>query len=228
MRFDEEGHVVTTPREVQDLAFNDSARLINWVLLPGTPRAIPTHEQHRCLLDFLARRIGVHPKNLFFKGNTKIGFSIAPLPDKIWRLYRNSSDLDLAIVDPDFFHTVDNQVRMWERDPENSKGVFRNRKLLDVRAARHRHKGAYNCFRFFDLPDIPCMREVNQAIEGAPVTSCCGVQRSMTAFIYRDWWSVFHRFDFDLYELRRGCLTPRIPIDYLPAGEDNPRPPLLM
>lgn len=111
MNFDHEGHIIVSPIEIQTMADADSAKLINSVLIPGTPRAIPTHEQHHDLLRYISEKIGIHPNYLFFRGSTKIGFSIAPKKAKVWMEFGPLSDLDLAIVDPHFFQMVDSEVR---------------------------------------------------------------------------------------------------------------------
>jgi hypothetical protein len=221
MQFDAEGHLLVTPAEVQALALSDRARLINTVLLPGTPRAIPTHAQHCELLGFIADKVGVHPNNLLFKGSTKIGFSIAPRAEKVWMEYGPTSDLDLAIVDGQFFQVVDYEVGRWEWSAENRGRMFRDQRLLRDHQNRARHKGLYDCFRFFDLPKIACMERLNECLGAAPVEACCGMRRSLTAFIFRDWWSVCKRYDFDLHCLCRGLQDRTNP---LPAGGAQPRP----
>src|SRR5438128_1852744 len=110
MHFDAEGHIIVTPREVHQMALVNKAKLINTVLLPGTPRALPSHVQYCDLLHHISDNMGVHPNNLFFKGSTKIGFSIAPKAEKVWMEYGPASDLDLAIVDPGFYQVVDYEV----------------------------------------------------------------------------------------------------------------------
>jgi hypothetical protein len=208
MRFDEEGHVIVTPKEIHDGAIADPGGLINQVLLPGTPLAFPTHRQHCDLLNFLADRLGVHPRNLLFKGSTKIGFSIAPRAEKVWMRYGPASDLDLAVIDQDYFRLVDGQVRMWERKGENRNRMFQDRKLLKAYQGRNHHRGTFDCLRFFDLPEIPCMMELYSHLSEAPVENCCEYRRGITAFIFRDWWAVYHRYDFDLYKLRTSGLSP--------------------
>jgi hypothetical protein len=84
MRFDEEGHVVVTPREWQDAIANPD-QLVNDVWLPGTPWAFPTYGGYRRFWTFLSERLGVHPNNIIVRGSTKIGFS-APRPDLVWYL----------------------------------------------------------------------------------------------------------------------------------------------
>jgi hypothetical protein len=165
--------------------------------------------------------MGIHPNNLFFKGSTKIGFSIAPKPDKVWMEFGPASDLDLAIVDSGFFQIVDYEVGRWEWNPDNRGRVFQDQRLLAEYRRRVRHKGQFDCFRFFDLPKIACMERLNECLQSAPVADCCGVNRSLRAFVFRDWWGVCKRYDFDLYCLQRELHNQADP---LPAGENDPRP----
>lgn len=114
MQFDAEGHVVVTPHEWQE-RLQDTAKLTRDVWLVGTPWAFPTFARFREFVVFLADRLGVHPNNIAIRGSTKVGFSISPKPDKIWMAIRPDSDLDLAIVDPDYFHFFDREIRAYER-----------------------------------------------------------------------------------------------------------------
>ena len=221
MHFDAEGHIIVRPREIHERALADKAKLINSVLIPGTPRAIPTHDRHHELLQYISDRIGIHSSYLFFKGSTKIGFSIAPKAAKVWMEYGPTSDLDLAIVDPHFFQMVDSEVRRWEWSGANRGRIFQNQRLFKEYSNRNYHKGKFDCFRFFDLPKIACMEELDACLNNAPVDECCGVNRSFRAFIFRDWWGICKRYDYDLYCLARGLCRVADP---LPAGGDDPRP----
>ncbi|MFL5330317.1 MAG: hypothetical protein ACJ8C4_15560 [Gemmataceae bacterium] len=221
MHFDPEGHILIPPSEFQGLLLSDASRLITSVLLPGTPMAIPTHEQHYELLEHFAKKFGLHPNCLFFKGSTKIGFSIAPKATKVWMKFGDESDLDLAIVDQGLFSTLDNEVGQWERDPNNRGRMFGNPRLLDEYKSRAKYKGMFDCFSYHKLPDVRCMRELNACIESAPVEECCGLRRPLSAFVYRDWWGVHKKYDFDLYCLRNGLLSKDDPF---PTGEGEPRP----
>ncbi len=173
------------------------------------------------LLRYISDKIGIHPNNLFFKGSTKIGFSIAPKVSKVWMEYGPSSDLDLAIVDTNFFQVVDYETHRWEWNAENRSRLFKNQRLLREHGRRVYHKGKFDCFRFFDLPKIACMEELNRCLSSAPVEECCGLNRSLRAFVFRDWWGVLKRYDLDLYCLSKGLERRDDP---LPAGGDDPRP----
>ncbi|MCE2814327.1 MAG: hypothetical protein LW850_28395 [Planctomycetaceae bacterium] len=221
MYFDQQGHIVVTPKQLHQLAVENRKRLIHAALLPGTPAAIPTHDQHFDLLQHFADSLGIHPNNLFFKGSTKIGFSIAPKSKKVWMAFGPESDLDLAIVDAEFFSRIDNEVGMWERSLENRQKLFRVNSLLKAHKDRGYHKGTFDCYRFFDLPNIDCMNKLNECINTAPVVQCCGIQRPMNAFVFRHWWGVYNRYDHDLHCL---CRALKDKNSQMPAAEDEPRP----
>jgi hypothetical protein len=158
---------------------------------------------------------------LFFKGSTKIGFSIKPKIKKVWMAFGPLSDLDLAIVDSHFFQIVDDEVGQWEWNADNRGRMFRDQRLLRGYQSRAYHKGKYDCLRFFDLPKIKSMERLNECLESAPVEKCCGVKRTLKAFVFRDWWGVCKRYDYDIYCLLSGLKQQPNPF---PAGADQPRP----
>ena len=129
MKFDDQGHVLIEPKELESLAFSDCDRLINHYLLPGTPVAFPSYDKYVHFIDYLAEHTGIHPHHFLFRGSTKIGYSISPNREKrkTWRAFGPKSDLDLAIIDPHFFATVDDEVRRYDRIPKiwNNSYVIR-------------------------------------------------------------------------------------------------------
>jgi hypothetical protein len=213
MEITAEGHILVTPREVC-ARVNEPARLINDVLIPGTPLAFPTYMQYCDFLACCADTFGVHPRNILIRGSTKIGFSISPDPASAWIEMRLDSDLDLAIIDPDYYHYVDREIRMWERDPANK--AFRGPRF-NKSVARQKQR-AYCTYRYFDLPEIGCVAEHNARIKALPVEGCCGLPRPVDAFIFRDWWSLYSRWDFDLRDLGKAIAKG------LALGGDKPRP----
>src|SRR6516165_12189716 len=100
MKFDDQGHLLLTPKELHQQAVARPQRLINDFLLAGTPSAFADYARYCDFLDAIAERTGVHTRNLFVRGSCQIGFSIAP-QRKVWTAMSDQSDLDLAIVDAD-------------------------------------------------------------------------------------------------------------------------------
>ena len=221
MNFDDEGHICVTPREVQALAIADPQRLIQEVLIPGTPWAFPTHALYLRFLQYFADTLNVHPRNILLRGSTKVEFSIAPTPKKVWRTFTGASDLDLAIVDQGYFDRIEEEVRIWERKADN-----RARMIIDQRAKRAyekrtQHGGRYKCLRYFDLPLMQTVQQHNDCLVGAPVLACSGRERQLTAFVFRDWWGIADRYLADIEELARKMA---IGLEQMPEGGDRARP----
>ena len=227
MPFDEHGHVLISPGELERRAFSAPDGLINHQLLPGTPWGFPTYEKYARFIDYLTSQTGIHPHNFLFRGSTKIGFSIAPnrKTRKVWRRFGSGSDLDLAIIDTHFFTTFDEQVRRFDRRPENLTTTLRSRagdKFNQYRC-RIEQKGRHDCYRFFDLPQgLACMEELQSVLQRAPIAECCVYPFvEFNAFVFRDRWAVHRRYHTDLDDLRHSLTTKNNP---LPHGEDEPFP----
>jgi hypothetical protein len=167
MEINAEGHLLTSPREVCE-RLNQPARLINDVFIPGTPVAFPTYARYCDFLAYCADGFGVHPRNLLVRGSTKLGFSISPDAESAWVEMRPDSDLDLAIIDPDYYHFLDREIRMWERNPENRafSGIQFSKSI-----ARRKQRGFYT-YRYFDLPQIGCVTEHTARLKALPVEAC--------------------------------------------------------
>jgi hypothetical protein len=217
MHFDIEGRLLVSPAEVQQLAFTDLRGLINNVLLEGTPLAFPTHAASRRFLAYFADRLDVHPRNVVIRGSCKLGFSIAPRPEKVWLETGPHSDLDVGIVDSDYFSMLDREIRRWEREDENQQAMRQNSHLHRLRLKRQDSR-RFHFYRYFDLPDLKLVRVHGELIRKAPAQACCGSPRVVTAFFYRDWWSVYSRYEYDLREL-----CQKLARGELPPGEDRPR-----
>ncbi len=127
---------------------------------------------------------------------------------------RPDSDLDLAIIDPDYYHFLDREIRMWERKPENR--AFRGPQF-NKSIARQKQRAFYT-YRYFDLPEIGCVADHNTRLKALPVEPCCGIPRPIDAFIFRDWWCLYSRWEYDLRDLRKAL------DDGLEPGADTPRP----
>jgi hypothetical protein len=228
MRYDQEGHVLISPVELCAMAFDNPDTLINHWLLPGTPMAFATSAQYARLADYLTDKTGIHPHQFLFRGSTKIGFSISPSrrKSKTWQRFGPGSDLDLAIVDPHFYETLDEQVRRWDRLPENRTQVYRYRTGAEFDQYRDRiyQKGRHDCYRFFDVPrGIECLLGLQKILDDAPIAECCVHHFvELKAFIFRDRWAVHRRYHTDLDDLRHGLTTKDNP---LPPAPDAPLEP---
>jgi hypothetical protein len=213
MQIDREGHILIAPREVCE-SINDPRRLINNLLIPGTPVAFPTYSSYCDFLSACADTFGIHPRNLLVRGSAKLGFSVSPDPDSIWVAMRPDSDLDFAIIDPDYYHYLDREIRMYERDPSNR--AFSGPRFK--KSVSRQGQRAFYTFRYFDLPNIACVAEHTARLKSLPVEDCCGQRRPIDAFVFRDWWSLYSRWEYDLRDVRRALERG------VPHGGDEPRP----
>jgi hypothetical protein len=190
--------------------------------------AFATCAQYTRFVDNLTDNTGIHPHQFLFRGSTKIGFSISPNREdrKTWRRFGPSSDLDLAIVDPHFYETLDEQVRRRDRLPENRAQVYRYRTGAEFRQYQDRiyQKGRHDCYRFFDVPrGIECLAGLQKILDEAPIAGCRVHQFvDLKAFIFRDRSAVHRRYHTDLDDLRRGLRTRDNP---LPAAPNAPFDP---
>ncbi len=182
-------------------------------------------------VDFLADRTGIHPHHFLFRGSTKIGFSISPnrKKKKTWQRLGPGSDLDLSIIDPHFYETLDEQVRRWDRIPQNRDQVYRYRTGAEFEQYQNRiyQKGRHDCYRFFDLPrGLECLTDLQKAFDDAPISECCVHNFiDLKAFIFRDRWAVHRRYHTDLDDLRQGLTTKENPLPKALAEAFEHRPP---
>lgn len=75
MDFDSEGHMCVSPAEFHQLVLRDPARLINDLLVHGTPAAFPSFRSYRDFVDFLSGELSIHPSSIVVRGSTKVGGS---------------------------------------------------------------------------------------------------------------------------------------------------------
>ena len=199
MTFDSEGHLQITPRELFQLASDDPRRLIDHYLIHGTPAVFSSYDGYYEFLKELSNRFEVHPRNLILRGSSKLGFSIAPVVAKVWMEVGEKSDLDLAIVDASYYERIDQEVIRWEE--RNRAHRVKGRASRDF--LNRQDDRFFNCCRIKDLPEhlfphhFDAMRDIAQMQH-------CGQRRDLNAFIFRDWWALRARIDFDLRQLREG------------------------
>jgi len=214
--YDEHGHIRWKPIELFQLAIDSPRPLINDFLTSGTPAAFATRDRYSGFLEAVAERTGVHPRNLFLRGSCQVGFSIAPRP-KVWTSMHADSDLDLAIVDADYFQRINQEVQKWA-DDNRAESIREDVPSFDY-VGWQRDRRLYNCCRAEDLPLSVCVhhQETMATIAGL---QHCGSKREVNAFVFRDWWSVYRRYEWDLKELIGGVRGRRL----TPPG-DVPLPP---
>jgi hypothetical protein len=216
MTFDHEGHIVVTPAEVEAMLRTDVDRLICTALLPGTPVVFATHDEFCRFRAMVAEELSVHPSSIIFRGSTKIGFSLTPRPERAWLEMAADSDVDLAVVDPDHFHFLDAEVRRWERNPAMKAQGFRGQGYF--RSIRLRENRAFYCYKYMDLPDTSLVQKYQAAMDKASSPQSPGCNRQVTAFFFRDWWSLHSRYEYDLRQLLHALRQPGFP-----AADRQPR-----
>ena len=211
MDFDAEGHIRVTPHEVEDELIH-APFLINNVLVPGTPHIFRTLRGFSEFCDWLSDQLHIHPRNLVIRGSTKLGFSLHP--DKLWVSVSPESDIDVAIVDTDYYHVIDRDVRHMESRSRTGNHVPGD---SERRAANRQRFRASYCYRYFDLPDIPVVRQQQAALKAIPV-QLVDRPRIVNAFVFRDWWCLFDKYSEELRQLRDGLRE-----ETLPHGPQQPR-----
>ncbi|MBL8795364.1 MAG: hypothetical protein JNM56_15780 [Planctomycetia bacterium] len=215
MKFDEQGHVLWTPKTLYAAAQSAPLQLVNRYLMMGTPWAFAEYVRYCDFLDAVAERTGVHPRNLYLRGSCQIGFSIAP-KQTAWTAMqsdpaRRLSDLDLVIVDEAYFTRFEREVRWWE--DRNPPDFLQGRASDDY--ARRQQDRQFNCCRDESLPPAICIhhRDTMRRVAGM---EHCGLPRTLSAFIYPDWLSARQRYEYDLRKLVEGIEAGRIP----PPGDE--------
>jgi hypothetical protein len=216
MKFDEQGHVLWTPKTLYEAAKIDPPRLANRYLITGTPWAFPDYGRYCDFLEAVAERTGVHPRNLYLRGSCQIGFSLAPRQGKCWTAMQNGpnpkpSDLDLVIVDEAYFIRFERELTWWEqRNP--GEGLREKASRVFLRRQQDRQ---FNCCRDNDLPLAICVHHQDTMSRVAKMQHC-GLHRKLSAFIYPDWLSARRRYEYDLRKLVQGVERGELP----PPGDE--------
>lgn len=212
VRFDAEGHVLLSPKHVEE-GLSDCDLLVTRWLLPGTPHLFDTYDDFHRFLLFIADELYIPPMNVCVRGSGKIGFSIAPKGHKLWMAPGPDSDVDVGIVDVDYFNLIHRELRRWMRTAPVDRGREVLKKVKKTRVHEY--------YRYFDLPnEIPVVAQHNDCFRRAGDAVECVRGRVVTAFIFRDWWSVCARYKFDLELVKCGLAKG----GDLPRASDKPRP----
>lgn len=182
------------------MALQTPARLINYYLMRGTPHAFRTYPDYCNFLDDVSGKLGVQPNNLFMRGSCHLGYSIAPNP-KVWTamdIRPQPSDLDLVIVDVDYFNRINTEIQTWEQTNISACLQGKDYHYLDRQRDR-----LYNCCRDYDMPPVTCFHH-KKTMMSIDVTKYCDKLRKLSAFIFRDWSSAHHRYNYDIRMLCQG------------------------
>lgn len=129
------------------------------------------------------------------------------------------SDLDLVIVDADYFHRCEEELCRWE-----ARNPVTNLQQQATAAARRAQDRRLNCLRDNNFPLVVCVHHRN-AMEKVAALEHCGHKRDVSAFIYPDWHSAQQRYEYDLSQLcagvQKGSLPPppEQPLPRDPAGQ---------
>lgn len=190
MRFDEQGHLCLSPQEFEE-KLSDRRLLINCGLIPEVPKVFEERDAYDRFLEWVSDALRIHPRNFVVRGSGLLGYSVAPERRKLWREMSPRSDIDLAIVDGDYYHLVDREVRYLEfREGLEASDNQRKR--------RRRTRGAYY-YRYMNLPGAPAVDAQRKVLSTPPSY----IHRSVDAFVFRDWWSLFDKWDRELRDLTK-------------------------
>ena len=94
------------------------------------------------------------------------------------------SDLDLVIVDAEYFHRCEDELRRWE-----ARNTVKSPRDTGAQAAAFREQDRrFNCFRDDGLPSVVCVHHRKMMAKIAAM-ALCGHKWNVSAFIYPDWHS---------------------------------------
>jgi hypothetical protein len=104
-----------------------------------------------------------------------------------------------AIVDAEYDERIERRIVDWEC----RRRVWEVEGLAAKRFQSRQQDRFFNCCRVDDLPAHLCThhRDVMKEVAGMKHS---GPERILKAFVFRDWWAVRARYEFDLRELCDG------------------------
>ncbi len=83
--------------------------------IPFAFRAKPA--VYDAMRSWLARRLGISPKEITMVGSARLGQSLDP--NQLGKEFSSNSDLDLTIVSPELFQRIATEFSIWKQDFEN-------------------------------------------------------------------------------------------------------------
>jgi len=214
--FSSQGHIEMTPSKFWGFVTKSVRRTVNDYLLVGTPKAFEQYEKYCDFRAELGKCLQIHPSCIVVRGSAKFGFSIAPKSDRAWRPFSEDSDIDVAIADVDYFSRLHHDVCSWEeRQRVGASGVWGVRKD----AKRQEYRG-FNCIPDKLFPPNTCVYHVD-AMQGFDTSPYCGTRREISAFVFRDWWSLRNRCEYDLIMLKKAVEEKQIlsPLEQIDEAE---------
>ena len=210
MSFDAEGHCLLKPSDLQQLIVAENYHwIINGILLKSTPTIFNRREFFE-LCDAISAALCIHPNNIVVRGSSLLGYSLNP--ESLWRQIGPDSDIDLSIIDPEYYQLIDHAV--WNYD---QFVAHRDQSSVEFYKSSNRKKlKRFNYYRHFDLPNVAITQSHNEAIKQV-IRNKRTINRSVSAFIFRDWWSFYGRCKYELIGIRDGLMQDRYP-----QAETNP------
>jgi len=203
--FTTEGHIEIKPDEVLAHARENPRDLVNNYLLTGTPRVFATYARYCDFLKEVGSRFGLHPRSLLVRGSAHLGYSIAP-KSKAWTQLRFNSDIDIAVVDVDYYERMEAEVHRWDERQGSVSAYGANMK----KALRRQTLCQFFCCSDEELPPNTCVHHCD-TMSRIDTTPFCGNKRRLSAFVFRDWWCLRNRYEYDLKELCEGIEKGVIP-----------------
>jgi len=201
--FDQEGHFRIDASSFQALLRNDEFPwLIDGVLLNCTPVFFETRPLYHAFLENLSYELDIHPKCFAIRGSWLLGFSLKP--QQLWKPVGEQSDLDLAIIDKSYYEQIEDQVRLYDRLHPELRGSQYDRRLTYRKYFYH---------RYFDLPPIAAIKDQTEAL-GKLSNKYLKRPDKLNAFVFKDWWSLHSRWEYELQDIGAGLRQRRYPKNF--------------
>lgn len=97
----------------EDLSILSPIQIVRKHIIFGECCILSNHEYFD-LRSEIADHFGVHPNEVLVVGSTKLGFSV--VPNKQYRLFRDTSDIDVALVSSTLFDEFWKEVFRYEQE----------------------------------------------------------------------------------------------------------------
>jgi hypothetical protein len=159
----------------KDLRTMSTPELVQKKLIFGDCVVIDT-EKYYLLRQKVAKKFQVHPNEVLVVGSAKLGFSIAP--NKKYRLFGDTSDIDVVIVSDRLFSSTWESVYsvwrdkvFWETENDFKKFLFRGWIRPDKLPPSNKFKFADEWWEFF--------REITVANDFGPY--------KVSGALYKNW-----------------------------------------